>query len=100
MNQEEYAAYRQKLEVDLKHEAQNLRQIGYSVDTVVRSGDPVREILAAVKEKKYDLLAMATRGRKGLTRLVLGSVAESVLRDSPIPMLLVRPKSEGEGGEV
>lgn len=88
---EEWRAYRQKFEVELKHLAQSLREEGYAVNTMVRLGDPVEQIVAAVENGDYHLLAMATRGRTGLTRLVLGSVAESVLRQVTIPMLLVRP---------
>ncbi|MEZ4619108.1 MAG: universal stress protein [Caldilineaceae bacterium] len=91
---EEWRAYRQKFEVELKHLAHALRGEGYRVNTMVRLGDPVEQIVAAVEQGSYDLLAMATRGRTGLTRLVLGSVAESVLRQVTIPMLLVRPASE------
>jgi nucleotide-binding universal stress UspA family protein len=68
-----------------------LRKEGYRVHTLVRVGDPVEQVVAAVEKGNYDLLAMATRGRTGLTRLVLGSVAESVLRQVTIPMLLIRP---------
>ncbi|MCB0104425.1 MAG: universal stress protein [Caldilineaceae bacterium] len=89
--EEEWRAFRQKFEVELKHLGHSLREEGYQVNTMVRLGDPVEQIVAAVEQGDYDLLAMATRGRTGLTRLVLGSVAESVLRQVTIPMLLVRP---------
>jgi len=91
---DEWNAYRQKFEVELKHLAENLRAEGYRVHTLVRIGDPVEQIVATVEKGAYDLLAMATRGRTGLTRLVLGSVAESVLRQVTIPMLLIRPTPE------
>lgn len=88
---EEWQAYRQHFEVEVKQLAQTLRSAGYRVHTLVRVGEPVAQILAAVEAGVYDLIAMATRGRTGLTRLLLGSVAESVLRQAPIPMLLMRP---------
>jgi nucleotide-binding universal stress UspA family protein len=91
---DEWKAYRQKFEVELKHLAETLRQEDYRVHTLVRIGDPVEQIVATVEKGAYDLLAMATRGRTGLTRLVLGSVAESVLRQVTIPMLLIRPAPE------
>ena len=91
---DEWNAYRQKFEVDLKHLAEILRADGYRVHTLVRIGDPVEQVVATVEKGAYDLLAMATRGRTGLTRLVLGSVAESVLRQVTIPMLLIRPTPE------
>lgn len=88
---EEWQAYRQHFAVALKKLADTLRVAGYRVHTLVRVGEPVAQILAAVEAGLYDLIAMATRGRTGLTRLLLGSVAESVLRQAPIPMLLMRP---------
>ncbi len=88
---DEWKVYRQKFEIELKHLAETLRTDGYRVHTLVRVGDPVEQIVATVEKGSYDLLAMATRGRTGLTRLVLGSVAESVLRQVTIPMLLIRP---------
>lgn len=49
----------------------------------VRIGDPAAEIVA-------DLIAMTTHGRSGLGRLLFGSVAEAVLRGSPIPVFLMK----------
>ena len=88
---EEWQAYRQHFAVELKQLAQTLGSAGYRVHTLVRVGEPVAQILAAVEAGVYDLIAMATRGRTGLARLLLGSVAESVLRQAPIPILLMRP---------
>lgn len=56
----------------------------------VRIGDPATEIVAAVKEIGADLIAMTTHGRTGFGRLLFGSVAEAVLRASPIPVFLMR----------
>lgn len=91
---EEWQSYRQRFEVELKQLANTLRSVDYRVHTLVRVGEPVEEILTAVKNGTYDLIAMATRGRTGLVRLLLGSVAESVLRQAPIPMLLMRTDPE------
>lgn len=49
-------------------------------------------ILADAKRSKCDLIVMGTHGRRGLNRLLLGSDAERVLRDSPVPVLLTRQK--------
>lgn len=87
----EWQAYRQKFEVELKHLAQTLRDGGYHVHTLVRVGEPVEEIVAVAEKGDYDLLAMATHGRTGLTRLLFSSVAETVLRQVTLPMLLFRP---------
>ncbi len=59
----------------------------------VTMGDPGVEILRAAKRHRADLIVMATHGRKGLRRLVLGSVAEKVVREAPCPVLTVKPVS-------
>ena len=58
------------------------------VDVVAVRGEPVAEILAAAKRVKPTLVAMATHGRKGLDRLIRGSVAEAVLRRCRVPVIL------------
>ncbi|MEP7356216.1 MAG: universal stress protein [Anaerolineales bacterium] len=57
--------------------------------TRVLVGAPPEIIVAAAAEAGADLIAMSTHGRTGLTRLLYGSVAEAVLRGSPVPVLLV-----------
>jgi nucleotide-binding universal stress UspA family protein len=75
--------------------AQRLQEKGISAEAKVRYGDPAEEILDHAARDQIDLIAMATHGRTGLKRVVLGSVAENVLRSAPVPMLLVRaPISE------
>jgi nucleotide-binding universal stress UspA family protein len=58
----------------------------------VMMGNADVEILQAAKRRRADLIVMATHGRKGLRRLVLGSVAESVVREAPCPVLTIKPK--------
>lgn len=53
-------------------------------------GPPAFEILAAVEQTKADLVVIGTHGRHGLGRFLLGSVAEKVVRSSPVPVLTVR----------
>jgi len=53
-------------------------------------GDPAAVIAETAEETGADLVVMGTMGRSGLTRLVMGSVAEEVLRRSPCPVLTVR----------
>jgi nucleotide-binding universal stress UspA family protein len=48
-------------------------------------------ILSKAKELEADLIAMSTHGRSGLARLVMGSVADDVVRHAQLPVLLVRP---------
>jgi universal stress protein A len=56
----------------------------------VKTGDARTGILAAAEELGADLIVMGTHGRHGVSRLVLGSVAESVARATPCPVVLVR----------
>jgi nucleotide-binding universal stress UspA family protein len=70
--------------------AKRLQEEGVRAEAKVRYGDPVEEILDHVTWDHIDLIAMATHGRMGLTRVVLGSVAEHVLRRTSVPMLLIR----------
>ncbi|MFP8951489.1 universal stress protein [Natrialbaceae archaeon A-arb3/5] len=61
-----------------------------SITTVVREGRPAAEICEYVREIDADLIATGTRGRHGENRLLLGSVAERIVRTSPVPVLTVR----------
>ena len=60
-----------------------------SMQTEVREALPVPAILAAIAEHEPDLVVMGTHGRGGLTRLLFGSVTESVLRDANVPVLTI-----------
>ena len=63
---------------------------GLPVGYAVRFGEPAEEILEEAREFGADLVVMATHGRSGVVRLMLGSVAEAVLRRSEVPVVLVR----------
>lgn len=56
----------------------------------VREGDPFEAIMEAVGDLKTDLVVLATNGRSGLKRLMIGSVAEKVVRHAPCPVLTVK----------
>ena len=60
------------------------------VETSVWYGPPATAIIEAARLQKGDLIVMTTHGRSGLGRLILGSVAESVLRGTTTPILLLR----------
>src|SRR4051812_43398594 len=62
----------------------------------VRIGAPPTEIVAAAKDLRADLVCVGTHGRGGLARVILGSVAEMVVRQAPCPVLTVRPKACGD----
>ena len=58
----------------------------------VRSGSPAEEIKRFAEEESVDLIAMATHGRTGLQHVLLGSVAEKVVRLSSVPVLTIKPR--------
>jgi nucleotide-binding universal stress UspA family protein len=71
---------------------------GVQLDHVLRLGDPVQEILDVAQDRQCDVIVMGTRGRTGLGRVLMGSVAEKVVRRAPCPVLTVRvPLSEVPG---
>lgn len=86
-------------------------RIGFVVTTsVVERVDPalaiVRQTLLTSEQGSeaqaagYDLIAMATHGRSGVKRVLLGSVTEKVFGSTPLPLLIVCPVAEGEGEKV
>jgi nucleotide-binding universal stress UspA family protein len=73
-----------------------LEEEGGAVEQHLLSGEPAAEIVRLAEELKCDLIVMGTHGRTGLRRLVVGSVAEGVLRTAPCPVLVTKalPPSE------
>jgi nucleotide-binding universal stress UspA family protein len=67
---------------------------GIPIECVVRFGDPLPEILFEAEAFGADLIAVTTTGRHALGRLLLGSVAEQVLRKAPTAVMLVRPAGD------
>jgi nucleotide-binding universal stress UspA family protein len=68
-----------------------LAQQGARVKSVARLGSPVGVILDVAKEERATMLALATHGETGLKRLLAGSVAQALLLESPVPVLVLRP---------
>lgn len=56
-----------------------------------RTGEPSREILNYIDENEVDLTVIASHGRTGLDRMLIGSVAERVVRQSPTPVFVAKP---------
>jgi nucleotide-binding universal stress UspA family protein len=63
---------------------------------MLRRGAPWQEILRAIEESRADLVVLGTRGRQGVTRALLGSVAEKVVRMSPVPVLTLQAPPRAE----
>lgn len=75
---------------NLFHEQKLMHRQGVKTELAIRYGDPAAEILAYSDVQHADMLALSTHGRSGLDRMLYGSVAESVLRNGEIPMLVLR----------
>ncbi|HEU4953877.1 MAG TPA: universal stress protein [Gemmatimonadales bacterium] len=83
---------RATVQTTLDLQAESLRARGVTVrPQVIVNDDPAEGILRYAAEHDVDLIAMATRSRGGLERLLLGSVADRVLRQAGIPLLLRNP---------
>jgi nucleotide-binding universal stress UspA family protein len=61
-----------------------------SVTTVTATGKPERRIIECIDDHDADLVVMGSHGRTGVSRLVMGSTAEAVMRHSPVPVTVVR----------
>jgi nucleotide-binding universal stress UspA family protein len=68
-----------------------LKQRRRTVRTMVRSGQAADEILACAWAERVDVIAMSSHGRSGLQRVLLGSVAQAVVRNARLPVLLIGP---------
>jgi len=86
-----------ELKADLEGDVRALSKAGFQVEASVRFGDAAREIVAAAERERVELVVMATHGRSGLGRLLMGSVAEAVLRGVSVPVMMVRPQLVGAG---
>jgi nucleotide-binding universal stress UspA family protein len=70
------------------------RSYGSRVTVRAIAGSPSTTIAAVAHEEDADLIGMVTRGRGGLGRLVMGSVADATLQETSVPVLLVRPSAD------
>lgn len=84
-------AERETAAKELQGVAESIRAAGAAqVDIAVEEGSPGQAIVDTAVREGCDLIVMATHGRSGLKRAVLGSVADHVLRQAPCPVLLCR----------
>ena len=69
---------------------QSVNKNDMKVELVVKYGDPFSEIISYAENHNNDVMVMGTNGRTGLTHVVMGSVAEKVVRYSSIPVIIVK----------
>lgn len=95
VSQPEPESYRRRLDEDLRRLVP--APPGVSVRYLLAAGDPAEEIGRVAREEACDLIVMGTHGRTGLNRLLMGSIAEQVVRTAPCPVLTTRlPEARGE----
>lgn len=87
----------EKAQVDAQHYlsevAESLKKEGIAVETTIVYGQVAHEILKYVEENRVDLIVMSIHGSSGAARWPVGSVADSILRHSTVPVLIVPPHS-------
>ena len=93
MAAENMATVQKGVEVEVQRDLEEVagKFGGVPVTKVVRTGVSFVEIVEYVKNQQIDLVIMATHGRGGLEHIIIGSVAEKVVRKSPCPVLTIRP---------
>ena len=90
-----YDAQRKWAAETLEARAADLRQNGIKTSWRLQVGVPFEEIVKVAEEEHADMIVMGTHGRSGLNRVLLGSVAERVIRLAPCPVLTVRQAMPG-----
>ena len=94
-----YSAEIAGLQINLMRDAEEhlrrtivtLDRSGVTLTTDVRTGRPAPGIVAFARTKETDLIVLGSHGRTGLSHLLMGSVAEQVVRTASCPVLVVRP---------
>ena len=90
--------YLEDIEIEVQQHMQTLlnriHQEGLEGETTVVRGVPFQTIIETAESKEVDLIVMGTHGRTGLTHVLMGSVAEKVVRLAPCPVLVTRGAAE------
>lgn len=76
----------------LQEWANKLTYEGVKASHTLIEGQPGASIVKVADEEQTDLIVMTSRGRSGLAKLMMGSVAEKVMKDAPCPVLVLGPK--------
>jgi nucleotide-binding universal stress UspA family protein len=87
---------REVAEAELVKAGERARAGGLTVETTMKGGHPAREILALADRAQADMLVIGTHGRGGVEHLLLGSVAEKIMRKASCPVLVVPPGAPGD----
>jgi len=91
---------REAVQADLSALVEPAKRVGLHAVAELRDGNPATETVSVAREIHADLIVMGTHGRTGFQRWVLGSVAETVLRRAPCPVLTVPPRAPDHPGSM
>jgi nucleotide-binding universal stress UspA family protein len=80
------------IELELSNAISSLKSAGFEVVILIHFGDVAEEIVNAIKQREIDLVMLATHARKGIDRMLNGSISEQVLRHTVVPVLMVQPE--------
>jgi nucleotide-binding universal stress UspA family protein len=78
----------------VKYAADRAEAAGLEVEGIIAEGHPAEEIMKYAEKNSFDLIVMGTLGKSGLDRFLMGSVADKVIRNSRIPVIVVPVKEE------
>ena len=94
-SEKDFNAELEKAKSYLKNITENVHKKDISTQTVVASGPAVERIIQTAEKQNADIIAMASHGGGGLTRVFYGSVAAGVLNRADRPLLIVRSRQKG-----
>lgn len=95
MTPENLIVLEKNIEKEIEKDFENItKKIDFPFKKVIKSGIAFVEIINYIKEESISLVVMGTHGRSGIEHILIGSVAEKVVRKSPCPVLTIRPKGK------
>lgn len=89
-----YSILRHEGEVAIKDVTDMVEAAGLEIEGIIAEGHPADEIIKYAEKNSIDLIMMGTLGKSGLDRFLLGSVADKVIRNSKIPVIVIPVKDK------
>ncbi len=89
-----YSLLSQEGDIAIKSVTDMVEAAGLEVEGTIAEGHPADEIIKYAEKNSIDLIMMGTLGKSGLDRFLLGSVADKVIRNSKIPVIVIPVKDE------
>lgn len=85
-----YEALKERAEQKMARLTKEAKSKGVACEALIREGQPFVQIIRCAREVKADIIVMGSHGRTGLAQVLIGSVAEKVVRKAPCSVLVVR----------